>query len=63
MGPAGGVLRQVSALFIFRSAFLGVREPVWPSGKAVGWEAEGPQFEFASAVLSLQHLWSVDTVL
>ena len=33
-------------------------EPVWPSGKA-----EGPRFECASALLSLQKLWSVDTVL
>ena len=29
-------------------------EPVWPSGKALGWEAEGPRFESASALLSLQ---------
>ena len=21
------------------------REPVWPSGKALGWEAEGPRFD------------------
>ena len=35
------------------------REPVWPSGKAV----EGPRFESALALLSLQRLWSVDTVL
>ena len=38
-------------------------EPVWPSGKALGWWAEDPRFESASAVLSLQKLWSVDTVL
>ena len=36
--------------------------PVWPSGKALGWYAEGPRFEPASALLSLQKLWSVDTV-
>ena len=30
------------------------REPVWPSGKALGWEAEGPRFDSASAVHSLQ---------
>ena len=42
---------------------LFAREPVWPSGKALGWQAEGPQFESASALLSLQKLWSVDTVL
>ena len=29
-------------------------EPVWLSGKALGWEAEGPRFESASAFLSLQ---------
>ena len=39
------------------------REPVWPSGKAVGLYAEGPRFDTASALLSLQKLWFVDTVL
>ena len=39
------------------------REPVWPSVKALGWQAEGPRFESASALLSLPKLWSVDTVL
>ena len=38
-------------------------ELVWPSGKALGWLAEGPPFESASALLSLQKLWFVDTVL
>ena len=38
-------------------------EPVWPSGKALGWWAEGPRFESASALSSLQTLWSVDTGL
>ena len=38
-------------------------EPVWPSGQALGWKAEVPRFESASALLSLQKLWSVDTVL
>ena len=38
-------------------------ELVWPSGKALGWYAEGPRFESTSALLSLQKLWSVDTVL
>ena len=38
-------------------------EPAWPSGKALVWKAEGPRFESASALLSLQKLWSVDTVL
>ena len=33
-------------------------ESVWPSGKAVG-----PRFDTASALLSLQKLWFVDTVL
>ena len=28
-------------------------EPVWPSGKALGWKAVGPRFESASARLSL----------
>ena len=39
-------------------------DPVWPSrGKVLGWKAEGPRFESSSALLSLQKLWSVDTVL
>ena len=38
-------------------------EPVWPSGKALGWKAEGFRFESTSVLLSLQKLWSVDTVL
>ena len=37
------------------------REPVWPSGKALGWSAEGPRFDSASALLPLQKgcgLWT-----
>ena len=36
-------------------------EPVWPSGKALGWEVEGPRFSIALALLSLQKgcgLWT-----
>ena len=35
----------------------------WPSSKALGWQAEGPHFESTLALLFLQRLWSVDTVL
>ena len=35
-------------------------EPVWPSGKALGWKAEELRLESISALLSLQKLWSVD---
>ena len=38
------------------------RGPVWPSGNALGWEAEGPRFDSASALLSLKKLWAVSTV-
>ena len=39
-------------------------EPVWPSGKAlVRLVSRGLRFESASALLSLQKLLSVDTVL
>ena len=31
--------------------------------RALGWYAEGPRFESASALHSFQKLWSVDTVL
>ena len=37
-------------------------EPVWPSGKALGWKAEGLRFESASALISLQKgcgLWTL----
>ena len=38
--------------------------PVWPSGKALGWQAEVPRFDTASALFSLRkRLWFVDTVL
>ena len=47
----------------FHPRALWWREPVWPSGKALGWWAEGPRFESASALLSLQKLWFVDTVM
>ena len=40
-------------------------EPVWPSGKALGWLASGgaSRFESASAVISRQKLSFVDSVL
>ena len=37
------------------------REPLWPSGKALGWWVDGPQFVSSSAFLSLQNLWITDT--
>ena len=38
-------------------------EPVWPSDKAIwGWYAGRPRFDSASAVLSLQKVWFMDTV-
>ena len=38
-----------------------VCEPFWPSGKALGWYTEGPRFDTASALLSLQScgLWTL----
>ena len=39
------------------SSRMNTCEPVWPGGKALG------RFESASALLSLQKLWSLDTVL
>ena len=38
------------------------RELVWPIGKALGWQAEGPRLDSASAFLSLQKgcgLWTL----
>ena len=37
-------------------------KPAWPSGKELGWYAEGPWFDPASAFLSLQKLRFVDSV-
>ena len=51
--------RRIEIAFLMMP-LLGV--PVWPSGKALGWQAKGLRFESASALLSLQKLWSVDTV-
>ena len=52
------------------STNLDVCEPVWPSSKAFGWYSGKwytivvrPWFKSASALLSLQKLWFVDTVL
>ena len=36
---------------VFTAVFTS--EPVWPSGKALGWYVEGPRFNTASALLSL----------
>ena len=37
------------------------REPVWPSGKALGWSAEGPWFDplRLSFILKLCGLWTL----
>ena len=32
------------------SSYFEKGEPVWPSGKALGWLAAGPRFESASAL-------------
>ena len=50
-------------LFCLYSPICLLSEPVWHSGKALGWLAEGLRFESASALLSLQKLWSMDTIL
>ena len=47
---------------MFTLPYWTLREPIWPSGKALGWYAEGPQFDTASALLSLQKgcgLWTL----
>ena len=40
-------------------------EPVWPSGKVLGWSAEGPWFDplRLSFLFSSKKLWFMDTVL
>ena len=37
-------------------------EPVWPSGKALGLVSRRTSVRSASALLSLQKLWFMDTV-
>ena len=39
------------------------REPVWPSGKALGWKAEGPQFDPLRLSFLFKKKWFMDTVL
>ena len=38
-------------------------EPVWPSGKALGWSAEGPRFDPLRLSFPLKKMWLMDTVL
>ena len=38
------------------------REPVCPDGKASGWQVEGPRFESASALFSLQKYFDLWTL-
>ena len=58
------ILGPLSIALRFRPAyrFRPECEPVWPSGKALGWSAEGPRFDTASTLLSLQKgcgLWTL----
>ena len=59
------LLKKNSTMYGYIRAIVSENEcePVWPSGKALGWYAEGPRFESASALLSLRKSWSVDTVM
>ena len=56
---------MISILNFKGTSFLtqrGFSEPVWPSGEALGWYAEGPRLDSASALLSLQKgcgLWTL----
>ena len=58
-----GSARAGSRYFSYSKNHTGGRcEPVWPSGKALGWYAEGPRFDTASALFSLQKgcgLWTL----
>ena len=38
-------------------------EPVWPSGSALGWKAEGPRFDPLRFSFLLKKLWFTETVL
>jgi len=61
-GNVGELLRErVERIKAFLKAVTPC-EPVWLGGKALGWQAEGPRLDSASAVLSLQEgcgLWTL----
>ena len=65
--PSSGATKRKCLIMVDKYKNSPVRasesEPVWPSGKALGWSAEGPRFDPLSALLSLQKLWFIDTVL
>ena len=53
---------MLNTMFIFYLLTAASREPVWPSGKVLGWSAEGPGLDSVSALLSLQSacgLWTL----
>ena len=57
-----GTVRKVFPGYFDAILHLTVREPVWPSGKALGWEAEGHRLDSASVLPSLQKdcgLWTL----
>ena len=63
-----GIVDHFTTAFIRTVIFMRIvmrqtREPVWPSSKALDWQAERPLFKSASAILFLQKLWPLDTVL
>ena len=60
--PARCSAQEPQRAFISLTIYICTREPVWPSGKALGWQAEGPRFDTASALLSLRKgcgLWTL----
>ena len=73
-GEGGRVFGSRSLVVVQTAVYLtghsdcltGFCEPLFPTYSSVchtGLKAEGHRFESASALLSLQQLWSVDTVL
>ena len=57
--PLRGITRTINKVEAFRTR----SQLVWPSGKVLGWSAEEPRYKSALALLSVQKLWSLDTVL
>ena len=59
----GTGLGQPGLVTLYNIASSDSSHAVWPSGKALGWKAEGTRFDSASALRSLQKLWFMDAAV
>ena len=55
LAKSSKLLQQATTQYINNGfTFSNSCEPVWPSGKAIGWKAGGPWLDSALALLSLK---------